>query len=258
MMIKKGRMAPRHNKLWACPNSGRKFANRNQEKMWTRLIFIAFLVILVQPAAAQEEQQVPGQFFLSFSAQILPLHGDLDKELVLWHFDKAFYVPKLEKARALAAGFGYQSKYVFWEFFFLWSNPKADLQGKEGTAKFYAAEITGRAFLIRNFPLRPYLLLGLSTPVLTVKEGASMGGTLYNATYAGLGINLGSGLMLQLTPNFFLTAGPVYRYMALLYVVGGGKGRDIRDLRVGQNGPEWDTWLKATSLSLVFSVGFSL
>jgi hypothetical protein len=227
-------------------------------KVRISIILFALSAVFIRPAAAQEEEKTPGQFFLSLSAQVLPLHGDLDKGLVLWHFDKAFVVPKPEKALAPAAGFGYQSKYVFWEFFFLWSSPKADLQGKQDTVKFYAAEINGRAFLIRNFPLRPYLLLGLSTPVLKVKEGASMGSTIYNATYAGLGINLGAGLMLRFAPNFFLTAGPVYRYMALLYVIGGGKGRDIRDLRVGQNGPEWDTWLKVTSLSLVASVGFSL
>jgi hypothetical protein len=68
-------------------------------KVRISIILFALSAVFIRPAAAQEEEKTPGQFFLSLSAQVLPLHGDLDKGLVLWHFDKAFVVPTSRESR---------------------------------------------------------------------------------------------------------------------------------------------------------------
>jgi hypothetical protein len=215
-------------------------------------------LILTSPVSGQCNRSAPAEFFLSLSGHSLSFNGDLSSNLVLWHFEKAFFVPRMENGFGFGLGFGYRRESSLWDFIILRSPHKAYLEGRESNAIFHSAEINGRALLFKNARFQPYFLLGISIPWINVKKGAQMNYSVYNATYTGFGINLGTGLIVHLAPKLFISGGIVCRILRFLYVSGEGKGRDLNDLRLGQDGPKLGRLLEASGFGLSFSFCFSL
>jgi hypothetical protein len=225
----------------------------------SRKFLAAALVSLIATSSAfgQGNRYSKEGFFIGVSGSRLSFDGDLSKDLVLWHFEKAFFVPRLEGANGLGLGFGFKKASALWELAFLRSSHKADLEGRQSQATVYSIEVSGRSFFLKRAPFQPYLLFGISIPWIRVKNGAQMADTVSNATYYGMGLSLGGGIVIHLLPRLFISGGIVYRYLGFLYVSGEGKGRDINDLRVGYGGPEWGKLLRTQSLGLTFGMGFT-
>jgi len=209
-------------------------------------------------AAAQTPQQTGKGFFLAVAGQPLTFRGDFDGRLVLWHFEKAYFVPELNQAAALGFGLGFKRKSWLWEVLYVRSRHPSAFRDRAGTAFYRSIEIDGRSFLVRDFPAKPYLLVGISVPWLKVDPGAEISGLKYPAAYIGLGLNFGLGIVLEITPSLFASVGGVYRAAGFFYVSGEGKGRDIGDLRVGRGGDKWNSWLKTSSLSWTIGLGLVL
>jgi len=226
----------------------------------SRKFLVAAFITLIAASSAfgQGNPYSKEGFFIGVSGSSLSFEGDLNKDLVLWHFEKAFFVPRLEGATGLGLGFGFKKASALWELAFLRSSHKADLQGRQSQATVYSIDVCGRSFFLKNAPFQPYLLFGISIPWVRVKDGAQMFDTVSSATYYGMGLNVGGGIVIHVLPRLFISGGIVYRYLGFLYVSGEGKGRDINDLRVGHGGPEWGKLLLTQSLGLAFGLGFTL
>jgi len=224
------------------------------KKSWISII-LSLVSLASASAAAQDAMRTGEGFFITLSGQSLAFKGDFDGRLVLWHFDKAFFVPEMKNAAAFGFGLGFKRNSWLWELLYVTSRHPAAFQDLDGTAFYRSLEIDGRTFLVKDFPIKPYILVGISVPWLTVAQGAEMYGLKYRATYIGLGLNFGVGMILDIAPFLFASGGVVYRALGYGYVSGEGKGRDINTLRVGQGGPEWESWLKTSSLGLTFSLG---
>jgi hypothetical protein len=222
------------------------------------LVAVGLVFILTSPPSSQCDQSARAKFFLSLSGHSLSYTGDLNRGLVLWHFEKAFFVPKMENGFGFGLGFGYKRESSLWDFVILRSSHKAYLEGLESTAIFHSAEVNGRALLFKNRYFQPYFLLGIGLPWINAKKGAQMHHSIYNTTYTGFEINLGAGLIVHLAPKWFISGGIVYRILRFLYVSGDGKGRDLNDLRLGQDGPKLGRLLEASGVGLSFSLCFSL
>ncbi len=218
---------------------------------------IVLALIAVRPVSGQGTKYSKEGCFIGLSGSSLSFQGDLDKDLVLWHFEKAFFVPRMERATGFGLGFGFKKDSALWNIVVLRSSHKTDLQGKASQSTFYSIDVSGRAFLLKNAPFQPYLLFGLSIPFIHVKDGSKLHDSISHATYYGIGLNFGSGIVIHLRPRLFISSGVIYRYLAFLYVSGEGTGRDINDLRVGYGGPEWGKLLWTRSLGLSFGIGFT-
>jgi len=232
--------------------------NRNIDV--SRKFLVAALMTLMAASSAfgQGSRYSKEGFFVGVSGSSLSFEGDLSKDLVLWHFEKAFFVPRLEGAAGLGLGFGFKKAAALWELEFIRSSHRADLQGGQSEATVTSIEISGKSLLLRYAPFQPYLLFGINIPWLHVKNGSQLYDTVSNANYYGMGLSLGGGVVIHLHPRLFINAGLVYRYLGFLYVSGEGKGRDINDLRVGHGGPEWGRLLRTQSLGLTLGIGFTL
>jgi hypothetical protein len=218
-------------------------------------VIVSLALLSVLSAAAQDVKPSTNGFYLAFSGQSLGFKGDFDGSLVLWHFEMAFYIPVLKSAIAPGLGLGYKRDAWQWELLYIGSGHRAVLPDREVDSSFHSIELDSRTFLIRNFPLKPYLLLGLSIPWLNVDSGSELYGVRHNAAYIGFGVNLGGGLQWEIAPFLFVSGGALYRIIGYYYVSGEGKGRDITDLHVGHEGPTWKSWLKTSSLGVTFGLG---
>jgi len=231
------------------------------------LVLSAVLGLLILPpaplGAQEEEPAVPAPaetgkgegFFLSFSARSLAFKGDLDGKLVLWHFEKAFFSPRLEPAPGLGIGIGFKHAAWLWELAFVRSSHTAGLPDRMTRAVYHSLEINGKSFLLKEFPIQPYISLGISVPWLTVKDGSEFQGARTSASYIGIGLQAGAGFLADITKRFFISGGAGWRVAGYYYASGEGKGRDITELRVGYGGPAWKNWLRCSSFETAFSLG---
>jgi hypothetical protein len=238
------------------PRGVRRGGGRRSKTLKCVCAVQALVLAAALPALSQSQAASRKGFFLCLSGQSLRLKGDLTGDRTLWHIDKAFSVPSMENTFGLSLGFGYRREGGLWEFAVAHASPAILLNGRSGRASYYDLELNGWGFPWKNAAVQPYYLLGLCFPWLVVTDGARMGRTVNDATYTGLGINLGAGLLINLGPSLFLSGGVKYRYVGFFYVSGGGKGRDVTTLTVGQGGPRWGKWLMAPSLGVTFHFGF--
>jgi hypothetical protein len=217
------------------------------------LTMIAALAVFLP---AQEAKPAAEGFFIAASGHDLAYKSDLDGKLALWHFDLAFNIPRLEKKTAIGLGFGYIHASWMWELSYLRSNLTASADDRDTPALFQAVQITGRTFLLREFPVKPYVSLGISVPWLRIDNGAELNGQKLKASYIGLEAVIGAGLAVRIGSAIFLHGGAAWRLGGFFYATGEGPGRDITNLSVGQGGPRWGRWLRSSSLGLTFGLGF--
>jgi hypothetical protein len=195
----------------------------------------------------------------TFFVQSTNLRGDLSDPRVLWHFEKAFSIPRPEPGYALGLGLGAKTDKGSWDVSYLRSDHKgAFLDGLPATAVLHVLEINGRSFFIRRSFIHPYFLGGICLPLLRIPHGAKYQGQTYDATYVGGGLNLGVGMSVDIGPSIVLNAGVVGRAAWFLYAYGGGKGRDINHLTEGLGGPKFGRLLRTSSLILAAGLGFIL
>lgn len=219
-----------------------------------RTAAILFLLAVLSPLRARAQEPAAAwppvekaRFFFGFSAFRASPGGELDGKLILGDSLYAFYLPRLDPSAGFSVEGGGVIKLGIWSVAYLQSSHTAYFQSWERTATLHAVELEGKGFLIRGRPVRPYLLAGFSIPWLTVRDGALRGTEVHDAQYFGLGVKVGAGLAAQLAPRIILTAGVHYRYLALLYVKGGGKARDVANTYVDRFGPKRRGFIKVPS-----------
>jgi len=196
--------------------------------------------------------------FLLFSGQAIDFQRDLTANRTLWHFEKAFFIPRMARDLALGIGIGGKSPGGTWDLSYFYSTQTAVFDDGSRTATFQALELNGRSFFLKKLFVHPYFLGGIILPFIQVNNGAFYEGKTANAAYFGAGLNVGAGLLVEIGPSILLNAGAVYRWIGFLYAFGGGKGRDINNLQVGYLGPEFGRLLRTNTVTLTLGLGFVL
>ena len=226
-----------------------------------RLALIALgLAFVLLPALGQAENPDDRKgFFLAFSCQTLAPRGDQSDGLTLWHFDKAFFVPRLEAALDYGLALGFRREGGLWELNVSVAKPPGTVGPTAHDVRLTRIELNGWGFPWKHIFIQPYGLLGLSLAFMSVTDGSRLGGTTSDAAYTGFGLNAGGGLLVNIGRRLFVSGGVKYRWTWFFYVNGGGRGRDITTLTLGRNGADaFGRWLSAPSLGLSFSFGARL
>jgi len=229
-----------------------------------RMIFLLLLLtgvfLRLQADVAPAQDKDDKRFlFVSLNVAGASLKGDLNGRLILWHFDKAFFLPALAQESLLGLSFGQQWTAGAWEVAFAQASRVAPLSGGRTSAvRLGLLEVRGKTLLIKGSPVHPCFFLGFGIPWLQVEDGARLGGDVRAASYYGVGLVLGGGVQVNLGSRLFLNVGVSQRYFWLLYAWGGGKGRDISHLINDQSGAEMDRPLNASGLSWEAGIGVKL
>ncbi|HEX9901441.1 MAG TPA: hypothetical protein VGB72_01120 [Acidobacteriota bacterium] len=228
---------------------------------WARIGRRIILALLLLAGAFHRDQAVEDKrfLFISLNAAGPSFKGDLDGRLILWHFDKAFFIPALAQESLLGLSFGQQWTAGAWEVAFAQASRVAPLSGGRTSAvRLGLLEVRGKTLLIKGSPVHPCFFLGFGIPWLQVEDGARLGGNVQAASYYGIAIVLGGGVQVNLGSRLFLNAGLSQRYLWLLYAFGGGKGRDVSRLINDQSGAEMRRPLKASGPSWEVGIGVKL
>jgi hypothetical protein len=92
----------------------------------------------------------------------------------------------------------------------------------EGEAVYNRLNFDYKRYFVRGFRPQPYLLIGAGFPWFMVRNGALVNGEIANATFSGVGVQIGPGLTFIAHPRVAVDVRAIYRYDLFLSARGGG------------------------------------
>lgn len=226
----------------------------------------ALVLLLAVAAAAQEPPAVipaaheKGAFFFEATAHYLSIsRRDLYGGMVLGNADQVFFIPRVKPGLGLGFGFGRRLRSGLWSISYRVAGHDAAFQGRDSTAVSRLVQVDSRTYLLKTDSLKLFAHFGLIFPWLTVRDNvADKRGVLHDATYLGVGVNAGGGVMLPVSSRMFFSASLIYRLIGYLYAKGPVKGIDVTDLFDDVSGPRHRRYLRAPALALELSLGYEL
>ena len=221
-------------------------------------ICLGFILCLPLEADESESDSPGNRYYLGFHYNQLSFEGELDGKLVLGNYERVFFIPKLKPDQGLSLSFGQIREKGILEGYLLTASHRAQLQDRTTDASYTVLGIDAKIYLFSKPRIKPYVLSGVNGSWVKVKNGAEGNAGLTDATYWGLGINLGVGLLAEISSRMFVSVGYTYRLVGLLYAYGVGKGRDVMDLYVDRWGERRDSFLKVLGRNFVVSFGMIL
>lgn len=227
---------------------------------------LSVLLLLALAAWAQEPPDaVPtatesGTFFFEVTTQYLSFnHRDLDGNMVLGNAEQVFYIPRVKPSLGFGVGFGRRFRSGLWSVSYLISGHDVTFQGRDGTAESRLLQLNSRTFLLKTSPVRIFVHFGLNFPWLKVrKNAADKNGQIFDATYLGVGVNAGAGLLVPISSRMFFSGSLIYRFIGYLYANGPGPGIDVTDLFDDRTGSRHRRYLRAPVFALELSLGYEL
>lgn len=201
-----------------------------------------------------------GAFFFEVTTQYLSFsHRDLNGSMVLGNAEQVFYIPRVKSSLGFGVGFGRRFRSGLWSLSYLGSGHDVTFQGRKSTAVSNLVQLNSRTFLLKTSKVKLFAYFGLDFPWLKVYDNAAdKRGKVVDATYMGLGVNAGAGLLVPISSRMFFSGSVIYRYLAYLYAKGPGVGIDVTDLFDDRTGPRHNPFLRAPVLALELSIGYSL
>lgn len=82
----------------------------------------------------------------------------------------------------------------------------------KSTATYNVIDLNLKVDLLTQYRVRPFLEFGFGIPWMTVKNSALTPGGFEDATYVGVCLNLGGGVVYYFHPRWALTGGLLYRF----------------------------------------------
>ncbi len=201
----------------------------------------------------------PGSWFIGTSFDSQDFRGDFDGRLVLGDAKKVFFIPGPERGAGLAVSIGRMEKRGLWAVSYLRSTHDVSFRGGRSDASFNVITLDAKAYILPTSSVTPYIQVGLMVPWFRVRDGSTYVGEFRDATYLGLGVNGGLGLLLHIGRSLYVSGGAVARGLAFLYAYGeGSEGRDVQNLYVDQTGPLRKGFLKVYGLGWEAAIGFRI
>jgi hypothetical protein len=243
-----------------------RWGNRLEVHVISRIVVFPVLLLLALGALAQEppvvlsEPPKKGAFFFEVTTQYLSFsQRDFHGDMVLGNAEQVFYIPRVKPSLGFGVGFGRRFRSGFWSFSYLLSSHDVIFQGRDGTADSYLLQLNSRTFLVKTSPLLIFVHFGLNFPWLKVRDNAAdKNGRIFDATYLGVGVNAGAGLLLPVSSRMFFSGSLIYRFIGYLYAKGPGRGIDVTDLFDGRSGSRHRRYLRAPEMALELSLGYTL
>ncbi len=186
----------------------------------------------VQLVFAQELYYAKTGFYVGLSLPYNNISGDFNGDTVLVGPSDIIIVPKIEDDYGFGILLGVTSGQGAGELSYLRTTHDASFLGGKGEVEYNMVNIDGKYYFLAHARVQPYLLLGLSFPWLIIKDGSASSSAVGDATFTGIGFNLGTGIAYYLHPRVSINAGINYKplwYTRAEGVVGEGKLEDAID-----------------------------
>lgn len=190
----------------------------------------AALLLGVTGSVSAEDYAKQG-FYIGYAKTKVGIGGDFDGQSYLTDGTEVIAIPKIKDGPGRVLQFGSREKDFAVELNYVKSSHDVTFLGAPSTADFSMWSIDGKSFFLTDYPVQPYLQLGLIlTASLTVKDGAADLSKTADGKFRGIfGLDYGAGVSYYPIPSVSLSAGVVYRYMSFYQVQGTGDSKKYED-----------------------------
>ncbi len=232
------------------------------KQTWLTCILLLF-AIGIQAQEAEDVALPPvegGAFFFEVTTQYMSFgQRDLNGAMVLGNEVQLFFIPRVKPGIGFGVGFGRRFRSGLWSFSYLVSGHDVTFQGRSGTAVSRLLQINSRTYLLKTSGLKVFAHFGLNFPWLKVDDNAvDRSGNVFNATYLGVGVNVGAGLLVPISSRMFFSGSLIYRLVGYLYAQGPGRGIDVTDLFDDGDGSRHRFYLRAPIMALQLSLAYTI
>lgn len=157
-------------------------------------------------------------FYVGGSFLVQGIEGDFDGDDALFESggNDVILVPEIDPGLGFALVAGWRTPKVAFEMSFRQTWHDTEFGGVEsGDAVLYALDLDVKPYFFTEEPVQPFLLVGMSMPILVLEDALSEdGGVTFDedATLTGLGFNFGGGFSLFATEQFAVHMTGGYRF----------------------------------------------
>ncbi len=203
-----------------------------QRKIHIPVYLFCFLFLFAGVASAVTPlSKVQKRFYFSLNLPYNSIGGDFTGELSLTVPTTGEYimVPKMEDNFGFGATAGYTQIGInklgySLEISFYQTKHDYEWLSYKGKASFGMVNFDAKA-IYSFMPMEPFLLLGLTVPWINVEDGAGLDNNLLpvnpaDARFSGVGLNVGCGIDLFLTPNISFGGRVLFRWVSFNKVKG--------------------------------------
>src|SRR3990172_2133588 len=171
--------------------------------------------------SAEQKYYAKDGFYLGLTVPYNTIDGDFDGKTFEVGEEEINIVPDIESNFGLGITLGGRFGKGAFELSYLRSSHDATWLGANFDVDYNLVNLDGKYYFLADKPMQPYLLLGLCLPWLVVKDGsANVDGDVDDATYTGIGLNVGGGIAYYFHPQVSINAGIVYRWIGYRHLSG--------------------------------------
>jgi hypothetical protein len=180
--------------------------------------FVALIfTFMVSPAVSAETEETFAKngFYIGLNIPYNSIKGDFNDDSAITSLStgEVISIPKVQNDYGLGITFGYRDSSLAYELSYLASTHDMKLKGVDGEADYSMVSLDIKRYFEENNPTQPFLLIGLCIPELVINEGATVGLQTGDATLDGIGLNIGGGISHYVSPQFFVHAAIIYRFI---------------------------------------------
>jgi opacity protein-like surface antigen len=193
----------------------------NMKKRWS-LIMFALICSLVSPSRAEDGTSSNGfepprkHWYFGFNVVRQSLGGDFDGDRFYSTGSDVISVPKIDAAIGGGFHLGLKAKVnetlaIGAEGSFLSASHKSTFGATEPKVTYSSLNFDGKIYFNANQRVQPYLQAGIGLPVVTIEEGYTNGQVIKDATYTGVHLHAGPGVLVYLSQRLMFHAAAVVK-----------------------------------------------
>ena len=185
-------------------------------KTFTALLILLIALIIVPSTSAVMKK--PSKSFNLYFGALVPYNsigGDFSNQLQISvpALGETVFMPDIDNGFGVGAVGGIQKGQIAFELSLTRTTHSGLISASSTDAVLTTFNVDAKYHFLPLSPAKPFLLAGVCVPRLKIENAAEGNGSVGDATFKGVGFNVGGGLTLHFGPTFAVTGNAAYRWV---------------------------------------------
>jgi outer membrane protein with beta-barrel domain len=184
----------------------------------TRAILLVLLIALLIVPSASAIIKKPSKGFNLYFGALVPynsISGDFKNQLQISipALGETVFLPDMDNGFGVGAVGGIQKGRFAFELSLTRTTHSGLISASSTDAVLTTFSIDSKYHFFNVALAQPFLMAGVCIPRLKIEKAAESGGSVGDATFKGVGFNIGGGLTMNLGPTFAVSGNAAYRWV---------------------------------------------